>query len=223
MQLTGGDSSFYHELLGWRPTGEVFTVDGQVVAGRSAGGAARWDVHAVVEDVPAACAAATRLGGAVLSAEGDTAVLADPAGARFVVRSDGRRAEILHRPSAFSWAELCTDDVPGAKAFYCGLFGWSTVDGVLAMPAGEVDYPVFLAGEAEAAGLLPAGGAFGPVPPRYWLCYVEVRDAELVAAQVIALGGAVLAELFDVPKIGRIGLFAGRTGELFAVMQMPTG
>jgi predicted enzyme related to lactoylglutathione lyase len=147
-------------------------------------------------------------------------VLTDPTGAGFVVREPGRRAELLHRPMAFSWAELRTRDAGSARSFYRALFGWDTTDVSLSMPSGPVDYTVFLAGSAEVAGLLPADGAFGPVEPPHWLAYVEVADADEIAAHAEELGGAVLVEPFDVPRIGRIALLAGRSGEMFAIMRM---
>jgi uncharacterized protein len=227
MDLRGGDPTFYRDLFGWQPDDAgVFTVDGQVVAGHGAPGAPGWNLHAVVDDVPSACRTAESLGGSVLAGPvdaptGTVAALTDPTGALFLVRAGGPRAELLHKPNLFSWAELCTPDPAAAKAFYTGLFGWSTVDITMAMPAGEVGYSVFMSGTEEAGGLLPAQGAFGPEPPPYWLAFVEAADAKAVAAQVTALGGEVLVDPFDVPRIGRIALFAGRGGERFAVMELP--
>jgi uncharacterized protein len=224
MDLSGGDLTFYRDLLGWQPAGDgVFTVDGQVVAGHGAPGGPGWNLHTVVDDVVAACAAAERHGGTVLTGPGSSAlaVLADPAGAAFVVREPARKADLLNKPMSFSWAELCTPDVQGARSFYSAVFGWHLVDIAMSMPTGTVDYTVFLAGTEEAAGLLPAEGAFGTAAPPYWLAYVEAADADKLAAHAAELGGAVVVEPFDVPRIGRIALLAGRSGETFAVMQMP--
>lgn len=229
MDLAGGDVTFYRDLFGWQPEAAgVFTVDGQVVAGHGARGRSGWNVHTVVDDVPATCRAAREHGGEVLagprsSSLGTLATLADPTGGVFVVREPGKRADALHRPLAFCWAELCTVDAQAARSFYQKLFNWSTVDIMMAMPAAEVGYTVFLAGEEEAAGLLPAGGAFGPLKPPYWLPYVEADDTDKLAAHAEELGGTVLAEPFDIPRIGRVALLSGRGGEVFALMQMPDG
>lgn len=221
MDLSGGDVTFYRDLLGWQPETDVFTVDGQVVAGHGAPGQPGWNLHAVVDDVTVACKAAEELGGEVVHAAESLAVLADPAGATFVVRAPGRKAELLHKPMLFSWAELCTPDAESAKTFYRALFGWDTVDIPMAMPAGTVGYTVFMTGTDEAGGLLPAEGSFGPATPPYWLAYVEAGDADVLAARTADLGGTVVVEPFDVPRIGRIALLAGRSGETFAVMRMP--
>lgn len=224
MDLSGGDLTFYRDLLGWQSADDgVFTVDGQVVAGHGATGGPRWNLHAMVDDVMAARAAVERHGGTVVTAPGSSApaVVADPAGAEFVVRESGRKADLLNKPMSFSWAELCTPDAAGARSFYSAVFGWSMVDIAMSMPAGTVDYTVFLAGTEEAAGLMPAEGAFGTAAPPYWLAYVEAADTDKLAAHTAELGGAVVVEPFDVPRIGRIALLAGRSGETFAVMQMP--
>jgi predicted enzyme related to lactoylglutathione lyase len=220
MDLSGGDVTFYRGLFGWEPGAGVFTVDGQVVAGHGAPGRPGWNLHAMVDDVAVACHRAEELGGEIAPGSATLGVLTDPTGAGFVVREPGRRAELLHRPMAFSWAELRTRDAGSARSFYRALFGWDTTDVSLSMPSGPVDYTVFLAGSAEVAGLLPADGAFGPVEPPHWLAYVEVADADEIAAHAEELGGAVLVEPFDVPRIGRIALLAGRSGEMFAIMRM---
>jgi predicted enzyme related to lactoylglutathione lyase len=224
MDLSGGDPTFYRDLLGWHAADDgVFTVDGQVVAGHGAPGRPGWNLHAVVDDVMATCAAAERQGGKVLTAPGSAplALLADPTGAEFVVREPNREADLRTKPMLFSWAELCTPDAGAARSFYPVVFGWTTVDIVMSMPAGDVGYTVFLDGAEEAGGLLPAEGAFGPATPPYWLAYVEAADADKLAAHAAELGGTVVVEPFDVPRIGRIALLAGRSGETFAVMQLP--
>lgn len=227
MDLSGGDATFYAHLFGWRPTGDaLFTVDGQVVAGRCPLRRPGWHVHVVAGDVPAACRSVERHGGEVVtapdrSALGTLAMVADPAGATFVIREPGTRAEVSQRPGAFSWAELCTPDPGSAKSFYRAVFGWDAVGVPLRTPAGEVDYTVFVAGGAEVAGVLPAEGAFWPAGVPYWLAYVEVRDTGATAVRVAELGGEVLVEPVEVPRIGRIGVFAGRGGELFGAIQLP--
>jgi predicted enzyme related to lactoylglutathione lyase len=218
MDLSEGDVTFYRDLFGWEPAGSgLFTVDDQVVAGHGAPGPPGWNLHAVVDDVAAVCATVEEFGGEVVLGSPAFATVTDPTGAVFVVREPGRRADLLHKPMTFSWAELCTPDTGAARSFYSALFGWDTVDVSMSMPSGPVNYTVFLAGTAEAAGLMPSEG------PPGWLAYVEATDVDTVAAHVVRLGGEVLTEPFDVPRIGRIALLAGRSGETFAVMEMPGG
>lgn len=227
MDLSEGDLTFYRDVFGWTPVDDgTFTVDGQVVAGHGApgvpGAGPRWSLHVQVDDVDKVCANADVLVEPVAAAMGRTAVVADPAGAAFVVREPGRQAELLHKPMAFSWAELCTKDTAAARSFYSGLFGWTVVDGAMSMPSGQVPYAVFMAGEAELGGMLPAEGAFAPAEPPYWLPYVQVADADAVAVRTEQAAGSVPVAPFDIPRIGRVAVLAGRTGETLAIMQMPS-
>lgn len=225
MDLSEGDLSFYRDVFGWEATEDAFTVDGQVVAGHGApaipGAGPRWSLHVQVDEVDRVCAGAEVLVAPAESAMGRTAVIADPAGAAFVVREPGRQADYLQKPMGLTWAELCTKDVATARSFYSGLFGWNLIDIEMVMPAGKVGYTVFMAGEAEVAGMLPAEGAFVPAEPPYWLPYLEVTDADAIAASVVEAGGTMPVAPFDIPRIGRVALLAGRSGETLAVMQMP--
>jgi predicted enzyme related to lactoylglutathione lyase len=198
MDLADGDVTFYADLFGWHASAGLFTVDGRTVAGYGAPGRDGWNLHAVVNEV----------------AGTGQRVVTDPAGATFVVRDQGPTADLLHKPHAFSWAELCTPDPATAIPFYRTLFGWNTVDITMELPSGPVGYTVFLAGGEEAAGLMPATEA-------HWLAYVETEDADLDATRAAELGGVVVVEPFDVPRIGRITVLAGRSGETFALMEMP--
>jgi len=227
MDLHGADPDFYTALFGWKTddTG-LFTVDSRLVAGHGAPGRPGWNLHAAVDDVTATCQLAEELGGAVdtgpaRSAIGDVATLVDPTGAAFVVGEPTPGREPVRGPMAFTWGELCTPEPRAARSFYSALFDWEPVDISMTMPSGAVGYTVFTHGVAEACGVLPAEAAFGPARPPYWLAYVEVDDTDTVAAHAEALGGAVLVEPFEVPRIGRIALLAGRGGEQFALMRMP--
>ncbi len=53
---------------------------------------------------------------------------------------------------AFSWNELMTSDIDGAKAFYASLFDWKLED----MPAKEdgTVYSIAKAGDREVAGMM---------------------------------------------------------------------
>ena len=49
-----------------------------------------------------------------------------------------RMKDPYKQQGAFSWFELMTTDVEGAKKFYTQLFGWETED----MPMENMSYPI---------------------------------------------------------------------------------
>uniref|UniRef100_A0AAU2VE08 VOC family protein n=1 Tax=Streptomyces sp. NBC_00003 TaxID=2903608 RepID=A0AAU2VE08_9ACTN len=121
--------------------------------------------------------------------------------------------KIANRPSAPTWADLATTDLPGAKAFYQGLFGW-TGDDVPMEEAGG--YGMFLTGGKYVGGY---GPCMAPGQPVSWTCYFQVADADETAAKVAAHGGTVIAAPMDVFASGRLAVFADPEGAVFGVWQ----
>jgi predicted enzyme related to lactoylglutathione lyase len=107
---------------------------------------------------------------------------------------------------AFSWNELMTSDVEGAKTFYGELLGWKMVE----MAGCETGYTMAKAGDKEIAGIM-ATPPDNPMPPT-WGAYITVDDVDARAAQVEALGGRILLAAQDIPNVGR-----------FVVIQDPQG
>ena len=108
---------------------------------------------------------------------------------------------------AFSWFELMTSDVDGAKNFYSSLFGWDTED----MPMGDMNYTVVKAGDESIGGLMPISPQAEGSPPN-WGVYVTVDDVDATARKAEELGGKVLMPPTDIPTVGR-----------FCVLQDPQG
>lgn len=117
----------------------------------------------------------------------------------------------------FSWADLTTTDVAGAKAFYGGLFGWSADD----LPTGGgPDYTMFRIDGHAVAGAGPmdpemqACGA-----PPVWVSYVSHHDIDAVAARAAEAGGVVFMPPMDVMEEGRMALIQDPTGAVFGLWQ----
>jgi predicted enzyme related to lactoylglutathione lyase len=51
---------------------------------------------------------------------------------------------------AFSWLELMTTDVDGAKKYYSNLFGWDTEE----MPMADMKYTIVKVGEEGLGGIM---------------------------------------------------------------------
>lgn len=97
---------------------------------------------------------------------------------------------------AFSWSELMTNDVEGAKTFYRTLFGWTLEP--MAMAQGT--YWVAKADGAPVGGIMAMPrGMHAPA----WGVYITVANVDNTAKQAIALGGLVVVAPTDIPGVGR--------------------
>jgi predicted enzyme related to lactoylglutathione lyase len=91
-----------------------------------------WSTYVNVDDADAIVARVTGAGGQVMLPPMDVmdvgrmAVFADPVGAVFGVWQPRahKGAGIVNEVGTYSWSELITTDVDGAKAFYAAVFGW---------------------------------------------------------------------------------------------------
>ncbi len=109
---------------------------------------------------------------------------------------------------AFSWNELMTTDVEGAKKFYAGLFGWE-----YELFEGMEYSVVKAAGQKEGqAGIMTMPPDVPPGTRPSWGGYVTVDDVDATAQKAKSLGGQLLFGPMDIPKVGR-----------FAVIQDPQG
>ncbi len=115
--------------------------------------------------------------------------------------------EAMKLHGAFSWNELMTSDVAGAKAFYGALLGWTLTD----MESSCGSYTMAKAGDTEVAGIMAIPREAEGMSPA-WGAYVTVDDVDAMPARVEALGGNVLLPPQDIPEVGR-----------FMVMQDPQG
>ena len=211
---------FYKGLFGWEfvgpgpmpDGGEYFVarVGGHDVAGISSlpaqGGppAPTWNTYISVDSADRAVDAAVSAGATVLAGPlnaepaGRMAVLADPAGAPFVVWEPGERrgAQRVNEAGAWAMSALATDDHDGAAEFYGRVFGWlaETVgDGeqqftLLRLPGyvgGEPQQPV----PRDVVGVMvPAAGDAPPV----WSVDFWVTNADHAAAWASTQGGSVI-------------------------------
>jgi hypothetical protein len=120
-----------------------------------------------------------------------------------------------HPHGLFGWVDLATTDVPAAKAFYGGLFGWTSVD----LPMGpDYAYTQLLKDGKVVAGLgpMPPGG---PQMPVAWSSYVIVEDADAIVAAVPGAGGQVIAPAMDVMTQGRLAMVADPSGAVVGLWQ----
>ena len=118
-----------------------------------------------------------------------------------------------YTPGTFSWVDLQTDDLDGARRFYGALFGWSYED----VPIG--DGAVYSMAKVQGHSVAGLGERQDESMPPHWNCYVTVADADAGAARAVELGATLLAEPFDVFDAGRMAAFADPQGAVLSVWQ----
>lgn len=112
----------------------------------------------------------------------------------------------MKQHGAFSWNELMTTDVEGAKAFYSSMFGWALEDHANGMP-----YVIARLNNTECAGIM-AIPAENQGMPASWNGYVTVDDVEASVKQAPELGGTVLKAPSDIPDVGRFAVITDPQG-----------
>ena len=164
-----------------------------------------WGGYIEVDDVDAYTAKIEAAGGKVHKAPGDIpntgrfAVVADPAGAHFMIfkgaAPDARVRPPMGTPGFIDWNEQYGGDPADSMKWYTDLFGWTAAEAMDMGPAMGT-YQIF-----HIAGV-PSGGLMKKVPDMpmpMWLYYVAVDDID--AAQKLATdnGGVSLFGPMEVP------------------------
>lgn len=114
-------------------------------------------------------------------------------------------------PGTFSWVDLSTSDVGGAKDFYGGLFGWEFEDDEI--PGGGIYTMCHLGGDAVAAMVEQ------DQHPGHWNNYVSVASVAETAEKAGRLGARVIEEPFDVMDSGRMAVLADPDGAVLCVWE----
>lgn len=126
----------------------------------------------------------------------------------------GERSE--YTPGTFCWTDLSAPDQDAAKAFYCGLFGWSAID----MPVGESVYSLMQVDGHTVAAISPQPQAqrdAGMAP--VWNSYISVGSADAVLERAKELGGSAHTPAFDVLDAGRMAVIQDPQGAYFLLWE----
>lgn len=118
----------------------------------------------------------------------------------------------MKQHGAFSWNELMTTDIDGAKPFYSEMFGWQLEDMQSDMP-----YTIAKIDGQETAGMMLITPDCEGMPP-VWGGYVTVDDVETRAKQAEKLGGKILMEPRDIPEVGRFCVIADPQGATLTII-----
>ncbi len=121
-----------------------------------------------------------------------------------------------HPLGSFCWLELATTDSVAAKKFYGELLGWTFDD----MPIGPgTTYTMVKANGKTAGALFGMGKEMAAMSPPNWLAYIAVENADATAKQIVANGGSLVKEPFDVMDAGRMAVCKDPSGAHFAIWQ----
>ncbi len=240
-----GAEAFYASVADWVPRdsgmpGMQYTMVGpadHAVGGvmaltdemKAAGACPGWTGYVAVDDVDAATAATTRLGGHVIVPPQDIpgvgrfSIVSDPQGAMLSLFK-GTPSEGMEpppppapgTPGHIGWHELHTTDIDGALAFYGELFGWRKGETMDMGPNGI--YQLFATGAqgADADGGMVLKQPEAPRPA--WLYYINVASVDAAVARIGAGGGEVLMGPHQVPGGSWIVLGRDPQGASFAVV-----
>ena len=118
------------------------------------------------------------------------------------------------RQGMFSWHELMTDNVEGAKKFYTELLGWTLQE--FPMEEGE-SYWVVKVGDEGLGGIMRTPPAAAGVPP-HWGVYITVDNVDAAVKKAEQIGAKVLVPPTDIPKVGRFAVLQDPQGAAFAVI-----
>ncbi len=168
-----------------------------------------------MDDVEGTLAKVTDHGGKVLAGPMDVftagrlAVAQDAEGTAFSVWQPGDHigAQIVNEPGAFTWNELATTDLAGARDFYRAVFGWGLRD-----DGGNDNAAIFTVGGKVACG----AHAANPGEPVAWVVWFAVEDCDASTARATGLGGTVLMPPTDL-DFGRGAVLADPQGAVFGI------
>jgi uncharacterized protein len=119
--------------------------------------------------------------------------------------------DVEHYPhGTFSWIDLGTPDVAGARAFYGELLGWTFED----TPAGDGSaYTLCRLDGKLVTGIHEHPEAEGAA----WSSYLKVDDADAAATRARELGAEVLLEPFEIPGTARMALIRDPVGAVVSL------
>ena len=228
------ERAFYSELFGWDiqegpPEAGGYSIAelrGRPVAGlgpQQNPGPPYWTVYINVDSADDAAASITKNGGQTFMPPFDVmdvgrmAIAADPTGAAFGLwqPKQHKGAGIVNEPNTFSWAELITDDVETAKAFYSSVFGWASET----YGDGPGAYTESKLGDRSVAGIMARPPTMPAEVPNNWGVYFSVTDTDGAVARVGELGGSTMVPAMDIEP-GRFAVVSDPAGAVFNVITL---
>jgi predicted enzyme related to lactoylglutathione lyase len=123
------------------------------------------------------------------------------------------RADYL--PGVPCWVDTNQPDPDAAAEFYGGLFGWEFENVIPEAVPGKYFLARIRGLEVGGIGSTPEGAPHAVD----WNTYIRVENADETAAKVRDVGGAVIADPFDVADAGRMAVCRDTEGAVFCIWQ----
>lgn len=119
----------------------------------------------------------------------------------------------------FSWFELMTSDIEGAKKFYSEVVGWTfeadkNNPAYTLVKAPGVEHP--MAGIYDRRKMMIENPE--AVPP-HWGSYITVTDIAAAVEKVEKLGGSVIVPATVIPKVGTFSVIKDPQGAVISLME----
>jgi predicted enzyme related to lactoylglutathione lyase len=111
----------------------------------------------------------------------------------------------------FSWFELATTDVDGAKKFYSALLGWD----FRSMGPDMGNYVVINLNGVGMGGIMTKPET---APTSMWGNYITVDDVDASAEKAQQLGGNIIVPPTDIPTVGRFSMIQDPQGAVFSIV-----
>ncbi|HEY6132327.1 MAG TPA: VOC family protein [Halioglobus sp.] len=125
------------------------------------------------------------------------------------------QAQGSYLPGKFVRADLVTNDLPAASAFYGSLFGW------------QYDtYPgraVILGDDREMGAIFQRDLPPDEIRKPRWVAYMSVPDVDAAQQIVTANGGGTLLAPRAVPDLGTLAVFNDDQGAVFGAIHLNAG
>ena len=113
----------------------------------------------------------------------------------------------------FIWYDVMTTDMKASADFYTKVIGWTAQEMGMVPP-----YTVLSSAQGMVGGVMgtpPEAAAMGAKPE--WTGHIGVDDVDEYAKKIVAAGGKVCREPWDIPTVGRLAIVADPGGAVFSI------
>ena len=110
------------------------------------------------------------------------------------------------------WVTNLQHDVPTARDFYAGLFGWE-------MHTGPDDLAPYALGRMRGRDVAAIATMPGPGDAPAWVTEIRTDDLAATVSAVRDAGGQVLEDEVDFSPVGRLGVFVDPVGATFCAWE----